>query len=202
MGAPGRTEQVIGTLPMAFSFPAQEYPVMLDACMAYASFGVLKEKMDKNEPVPPYWGFDAEGKPTTDPHEMAKGTRLPIGGHKGFALAILGEVLTALLSQGCIVDEEDAINGQSAPTSHTAIAIKADALMPLDEFRGRTCELVERMEARAPGLHVPGERSFQVQQSMEQAGIVSLKDSLLDELDMLSDQLHMAEVLKREPQNT
>ena len=104
MGAPGRTEKVVGTLPMGFAVPTDHgYPIMLDACMAYASFGVLKAHMDSCTPVPAYWGFDKEGNPTTDPAAMAQGTRLPIGGHKGFGLAVLGEVLLCPFVQGkCI----------------------------------------------------------------------------------------------------
>ena len=184
MGAPGRTDKVIGTLPMGFAVPTDHgYPIMLDACMAYASFGVLRERMEKGEPVPAYWGFDRDGRPTEDPAALAQGTRLPIGGHKGFGIAILGEVLTALLSEGCIVDEIDGINGQAAPTSHTAIAIKVGALMDPERFRARSGELIDRMTARAPDLHVPGQGSFARKTAMLADGSVELKDALLDAFD-------------------
>ena len=198
MGAPGRTDKVIGTLPMGFAFPTDlEYPVMLDACMAYASFGLLKEKMDRGEQVPAHWGYDREGRPTTDPAEMAKGTRLPIGGHKGFGLAVLGEVLTALLSEGCIVDEADIINKQSAPTSHTAIAIKADALMDLDRFKERSGEMVERMCARAPGLHVPGKGSYDKKARMLQDDAIELQDGLISELDALCGAIRIDRIARK-----
>ena len=184
MGAPGRVDKVIGTLPMGFAIPTDHgYPIMLDACMAYASFGLLKEHMEKGMPVPSHWGFDAEGEPTNDPAAMAQGTRLPIGGHKGFGLAILGEVLTALLSEGCIIDEKDTVNHQPNPTSHTAIAIKADALMDMEQFRQRSGELMDRMCARAPGLHVPGQGSYAKKTQMRSQGYIDLKDTLLDTFD-------------------
>ena len=184
MGAPGRADKVIGTLPMGFAIPTDHgYPIMLDACMAYASFGLLKEHLEKGIPVPSHWGFDSEGKPTDDPAAMAQGTRLPIGGHKGFGLAILGEVLTALLSEGCIIDEKDNVNHQPSPTSHTAIAIKADALMDMKRFRQRSGELVDRMCAKAPGLHVPGQKSYAMKAQMQSQGYIDLKDTLLDAFD-------------------
>lgn len=189
MGAPGRTDKVIGTLPMGYAFPTDHgYPVMMDACLAYASFGVLKERMDRGESVPPYWGFDEAGEPTTDPARLAKGTRLPIGGHKGFGLCILGEVLTGLLAHGCIIDEKDGVHGQATPTSHTAIAIKADALMPLDQFKARTGEMIDRMEGRAPGLHIPGQGSQAKRKAMEAAGSIDLSDALVAELNTLAAQ--------------
>lgn len=199
MGAPNRTEKVIGTLPMGYAFPTDRgYPVLFDACMAYASFGALKEKMERGEPVPTYWGFDSEGKPTTDPEELAKGTRLPIGSHKGFGLAVLGEALTAILSEGCVVDEPDPHHGQRSPTSHTAIAIKADALMDLSRFEARSGELIERMQARAPGLHVPGEGAHAKRNRLLQTGTIDLNDTLLEKMDALSASIP-ADNLVREP---
>lgn len=187
MGAPGRTEKVVGTLPMGFAVPTDHgYPIMLDACMAYASFGVLKAHMDSCTPVPAYWGFDKEGNPTTDPAAMAQGTRLPIGGHKGFGLAVLGEVLTALLSDGCLIDEKDELHNHPDPTCHTAIAIKADALMDMDRFRARSGDLIDLMCDRAPGLHVPGQGSSKKKDEFLQAGCIDLKESLLEKLDAFS----------------
>ena len=186
MGAPGRREQTIGALPMGFALPTDHgYPIMLDACMAYASFGLLREKMKKGEPVPEYWGFDGEGRPTADPAQMASGTRLPIGAHKGFGLAILGEALTAILSEGCVVDEPDTVNGQKAPTSHTAIAIKTGALMEEKRFRERAGEMIDRMSARAPGLHVPGQGSHQKAERMRAQNAVQLDEALVEELNAI-----------------
>ncbi|WP_102410093.1 Ldh family oxidoreductase [Beduinella massiliensis] len=193
MGAPNRTEKVIGTLPMGYAFPTDRgYPVLFDACMAYASFGALKEKMDRGEPVPAYWGFDSEGKPTTDPEALAKGTRLPIGSHKGFGLAVLGEALTAILSEGCVVDEPDQLHGQKSPTSHTAIAIKADALMDLTRFETRAGELLTRMQARAPGLHVPGEGAHAKKRRLMEMETIELDGALLEKLDALSARIPTA----------
>ena len=190
MGAPDRTDKPVGALPMGFAFPTDHgYPVMLDVCMAYASFGLLKEKMDRNQSVPAHWGYDEDGAPTTDPARMAKGTRLPIGGHKGFGLSVLGEVLTGLLSHGCIIDEEDTVNGQPSPTSHTAIALKADALLPLAQFNARTGEMLDRMEQRAPGLHIPGQGSFAKRQAMEAADGIDLSEALLAQLNAQAEKL-------------
>lgn len=193
MGAPGRTDKVVGTLPMGFAVPTDHgYPIMLDACMAYASFGVLKARMDSGASVPAHWGFDKAGNPTTDPAAMAQGTRLPIGGHKGFGLAVLGEVLTALLSDGCLIDEKDTVNGQSDPTSHTAIAIKADALMDMERFRARSGELIDRMCARAPGLHVPGQGSYEKKAEMLAEESIDLKETLLEKLDSFCQESQLA----------
>lgn len=195
MGVPGRTDKAIGSLPMGFALPTDHgYPIMLDFCMAYASFGVLKAKIDKGEPVPPYWGFDANGQPTTDPAALAKGTRLPIGGHKGFGMAILGEVMTALLSDYCLINEPDERYHHPDPTCHTAIAIKADALMDLDTFRHRAGDMIDLMDARAPGVHIPGQGSQRSKEKMQADGFIVLKDGLLEKFDDLCGQFDLAKL--------
>ena len=198
MGAPDRVEKVVGTLPMGYAFPTDRgWPVLFDACMAYASFGALKARMDGGEPVPDYWGFDAQGRPTTDPQALSKGTRLPIGGHKGFGLAVLGEMLTAVLSHGCVIDEPDLVHGQASPTSHTAIAMRTDALMSARSFEARTGEMVARMQARAPGLHVPGQGSYASRQRLLGQGSIDLKEDLLEQLDTLCGRIPAPEVTRQ-----
>ncbi len=198
MGAPGRIEKVIGTLPMGYAIPTNhEYPILFDACMAYASFGALKEVMDRNEKVPLHWGFDEEGKQTDDPKRLAKGTRSPIGGHKGFGLAIFGEMITALLSQGCIVDEEDTVHMQKSPTSHTAIAINVGALMGGESFRQRSSELIERMQARAANLRIPGQGSASNKRKILDAGVIELCDDLVNKFDEYSIQLKIVKIRRK-----
>jgi LDH2 family malate/lactate/ureidoglycolate dehydrogenase len=106
MGAPGRLETVSGTTPQGFAVPRGEgrYLLLFDACVAYTSFGVLDERIKAGKPIPSHWGLDENGNPTTDPAAVKKGCRQPIGGHKGFGLSILGELLTGILSDGPVID--------------------------------------------------------------------------------------------------
>lgn len=197
MGAPERTEEVIGTLPMGYAFPTDRgIPVVFDACMAYASFGALKARIERGETVPVHWGLDERGAPTTDPGELMRGTRWPIGSHKGFALAMLGEVLTALLSDGCIVDEVPPAEERRSTVSHAAVAIRPDGLMEQERFRKRADEMLERMEVRAPGLRFPGENSERKRREFLARDAIELREGLLDELDLLCERVG-AEKLSR-----
>lgn len=145
MSAIGRQEKAISTCPMGFGFPTSlEYPVMMDFCLAYASMGLLEEKIKAGESVPSYWGIDKNGNPTTDPAAIKAGTRAPIGGHKGFGLSMLGEVFTGVLSGGEVIDEPNPATGKANSASQAAILIKAGALMPLEQFKARTTTMVEK----------------------------------------------------------
>lgn len=189
MGMTGRTEKSMSALPMGFAYQTeQEYPVMLDACLAYASMGKLNEMAQKGEKTPEWWGADSEGNPTTDPAQMLKGIRYPIGGHKGYALAMLGEVLTGVLSMGCILDQASAADGVTNNASHTALAIKADALMSMDEFKGRTQTLTDIARSLAPGIHIPGMGSNTQKQKLLAQGYIDLTDELARQLNGYADQ--------------
>ncbi|WP_165972353.1 Ldh family oxidoreductase [Paenibacillus piri] len=190
MGAPGRKEKVIGTSPMGYAVPTEnDCHIMFDACLAYASNGVLAEKAEAGESVPAHWGLDSEGRPTGDPAAIAKGTRQPIGAHKGFGLTILGEIITGILADGQIIDEPQDGTGLVGMPSHTAICIKADGLLGARRFRRRTTELAERMEARASGLQLPGQRSARSRNEMIGAGAIELKEPLLARLNEWSAKL-------------
>jgi len=184
MGAPGRKEKVIGTSPMGYAVPTdRDYPIMFDACLAYAANSLITEKIRSGESVPSYWGLDADGKPTTDPAAIAKGTRLPIAGHKGFGLTILGEVITGILSEGQIIDEQQPGTGAVGMPSHTAICIKANGLIGQNEFRRRTTEMLDRMESRAVNLQIPGQRSYEKKSGILASMSIDLKDELVANLN-------------------
>lgn len=187
MGAPGRKEKVIGTSPMGYAIPTNKgYPVMFDACIAYASNGLLHDLAKAGESVPPYWGLDAAGQPTTNPAEISKGTRLPIAGHKGFGITILGEVLTGILSEGQVIDEPQAGTGLVGMPSHTAICIDVDALIGTGQLKKRASEMVDRMSARAENLQLPGQRSFANKMMILATGKVDLEESLIQKINDLT----------------
>lgn len=157
MGAPGRPGACMSALPMGFAYPTQQEPVMLDACMAYASMEKLRVMGREGETAPNWWGYGKDGQPSEDPMDILAGTRLPIGGHKGFGLAMLGEVLTGVMSGGCIMGEKTTEDGAAGATSHTAIAIRADALMDGETFRRRAGSIGQRAVELSEGLHIPGQ---------------------------------------------
>jgi LDH2 family malate/lactate/ureidoglycolate dehydrogenase len=184
MGAPGRKEKVIGTSPMGYAIPTNRaYPIMFDACLAYASNGVLSDKTKAGENVPSHWGLDADGNPTTSPGAIAKGTRLPIGSHKGFGLTLFGEIITGILAEGQIIDEPQSGSGLIGMPSHTAICIKAGSLLGQQAFTNKTTEILDRMEARAPGLQIPGQQSFQRKAKLLREETIDLKSTLVDKMN-------------------
>lgn len=99
-------EKMLGTNPIAIAFPAgKEPPVVVDFASSTVAYGKVEIAKRKGENVPLEWCIDSEGIPTAIPDAMMKGgALLPLGstkdgsGHKGYCLATMVDVLSAVLS--------------------------------------------------------------------------------------------------------
>ncbi|MBT6153336.1 MAG: malate/lactate/ureidoglycolate dehydrogenase [Planctomycetaceae bacterium] len=92
--------------PIAVGFPLPgRSPFILDMAAASAAEGKLKVARNKGVPVPAGWILDSKGQPTTDPNDFytdPMGAILPFGGHKGYGLGLVAEILAgALTGAGC-----------------------------------------------------------------------------------------------------
>lgn len=97
MVPPGMKRIFLGSNPIAFGAPgADEPPVIIDMSTTHAAWGKVIVARQESKAIPPDWGIDAQGKPTTNA-ERAVGLA-PTGGHKGYALALMIEILCAQLS--------------------------------------------------------------------------------------------------------
>ena len=98
----GRTAR-LGTNPISIAVPSNlDGPLYFDLSTAAAAAGKVKLAEARGEHVPSGWVIDAQGRPTTDPAALsAGGALLPLGGEvgfKGYALASMVEILSALLT--------------------------------------------------------------------------------------------------------
>ncbi|WP_211592190.1 Ldh family oxidoreductase [Microbispora sp. H10836] len=101
MPAVGGAAPVVGNNPLAVGVPMPDGPpVVLDMALSEAALGKIRLAAAEGREIPPTWASDAEGRPTTDPQAAIAGMLLPAAGHKGFALALIIDVLTGVLSGG------------------------------------------------------------------------------------------------------
>lgn len=192
MNVLGASPRIIGSSPMGFAAQTnEEYPIMLDICLAYASYGKFQEMADAGEEVPSYWGTDAGIRPTTDPAAIKNGGQAaPIGQHKGMGLSMLTEILTGVLSGGQIIDEKKSETSKGVGVySQTAIVIKADGLMTSEAFKSRTSDVAKRMKALTPTTHIPGQASYEKKKAMEKDGYARLDPELVESLNALAEKL-------------
>jgi LDH2 family malate/lactate/ureidoglycolate dehydrogenase len=152
----GGTKKALGTNPIAFAFPTEREPVVIDLGTSAFMATDLQFRERRGDLLPEGVAIDAEGKPTRDPTAARAGALLPFAGYKGFVLAFAMQAFGVMAASGT-----DATQSYG----YLMIAMKPDLLMPLDEFRRDMTALVARIKAtpRAPGvdeIRIPSERSF------------------------------------------
>ncbi|WP_345817011.1 Ldh family oxidoreductase (plasmid) [Paraburkholderia sp. PREW-6R] len=95
----GGTDARLGNSPVGFGVPNPEgRPFILDMAISVAARAKIRNALKRGESIPGDWATDAQGKPTTDPKAALDGFLLPIGGHKGYGLALVVDLLAGLMS--------------------------------------------------------------------------------------------------------
>ena len=98
-------ERMLGTNPIAIAFPGKEEPpIVIDMATCAAAYGKIEMARRRGEPIPLGWGIDNQGRNTTNPDDPVNGgALLPLGsdrergGHKGYGLAVMVDVLCGVL---------------------------------------------------------------------------------------------------------
>jgi len=98
----GGTEGLLGTNPIGVAFPIPgSDPIIADMATAMVARSRIRHALAAGEKsIPEGWALDPSGQPTTDPAIAVKGSLLPIGGPKGYALSLMVELLCSALSDG------------------------------------------------------------------------------------------------------
>lgn len=95
----GGSDARLGNNPIGFGVPHPGGdPFLLDMAMSVVARAKIRNALKRGESIPDTWGTDRKGRPTTDPAATLDGFLLPIGGHKGYGLALLVDLLAGLLS--------------------------------------------------------------------------------------------------------
>lgn len=95
----GGREARLGNSPVGFCVPNPGgRPVILDMALSMVARAKIRNAAQRGEAIPPTWATDRDGNPTTDPKSALDGFLLPIGGHKGYGLALIVDLFAGLLS--------------------------------------------------------------------------------------------------------
>jgi LDH2 family malate/lactate/ureidoglycolate dehydrogenase len=174
----GGIDLLLSTNPIAIAVPAGDHPtVLLDIATTVAAYGKVKVAAQKGESIPDTWMIDRHGQPITDPNKSSEGSLLPIGGYKGYGLAVMIGLLAGTLNNAAVGKDTIDFNVHHdliTNTGQTIIAVDPSAFGNREQFVERVITLVNDLKAssRLPGVNqirVPGDGAAKsITQRLEQ----------------------------------
>jgi len=153
----GAAKPALGTNPIAFGFPMEGDPLVIDLGTSAFMATELQFRERLGIPLPDGVAIDERGRPTTDAAAARRGALLPFGGHKGFALAL-------------------AMHALGVSAEYLFIAFKPDLFMPLDDYRRALAAEIAAIKVtpRQDGvdeIRIPGERAHRERARLTREGI-------------------------------
>ena len=195
----GGLEMLLSTNPIASAIPAMdEPPIVLDMATTVAAYGKVKAKAARGEMMPEGWMIDREGKPLTDPRRANEGFLLPIGGYKGYGLALVVGLIAGTLNGAAMGRDVIDFNADAETPTNTGqaiVAIDPSAFGEVEEFKRAVDRVIRdlRSSERMPGverIRVPGEMSHEKMVAQKRDGI-AIPPALMGSLDRLAEQLEI-----------
>ncbi|KZX17228.1 L-sulfolactate dehydrogenase [Methanobrevibacter filiformis] len=186
----GGKEPILGTNPIAITIPSEETYLAVDMATSTTARGKLLESERKGQKIPENLALDSEGKPTTDPSEALKGSILPFGAHKGYALAFMIEVLTGPLVNAAFG------KGVTGTANHCNKCTKGDLFIAIDpakfvgtdKFKSETEEFINEVRTSAPNTIIPGDLEAKKIENNYKEGL-AIDKKLYEKLKTICDNL-------------
>ena len=171
----GGRDRIFGTNPIAWAVPVGEArpPLVLDYATSAVAFGKVTLALSKGTSIPEGILLDKHGHPSTNPADLLDdGVLLPFGGHKGYGLILMIELLTQGLSG--FADAPPGEDRIGNPTLITAWSV--EAFLPQDQFQTYVETLLQRIKNSRPAtgfdeILLPGEPEAKTRRHRAEAGI-------------------------------
>ena len=196
MTVPGARSRILGTNPIAWAAPTGTgRTIMLDiATSAVAATKIFAAKTEGRS-IPDTWLVDDAGAPTTDPTIYPEhGAQLPMAGHKGYGLAVLVEILTAVLTGSAMMGEVHSwVADDPVPPNqgHAFLALDVGAMMPREAFFARMATMSAAIKGADPAeggtIYLPGEMEWQRREQALADGIALPEDVLISLRGLAAD---------------
>lgn len=172
IGIPHRAPSC-ASMPPEEANPCAHEPVVMDMAMSQAAVGKVATWLREGRTPPANWGLDAQGKPSTNGEAILKGAVLPMGEHKGSALALIFELLTAALA-GAAFSHQLYAKDQSGVDTHASkifIALNVKAFIEPEEFNRQVSYYLNHLSDAAAPFQYPGERGWLAKRNNLAAGV-------------------------------
>ena len=184
----GGRKKIIGTNPFSVATPAGKHaPFLMDMANTGVARGKIYLARNRHQPIPEGWAIDKDGAPTTDAQAAIDGIILPMAGHKGYALAMMVDVLSGVLTGSGFLSQVHSPykTAEKSNCGHFMIAINIEAFQPLAEFNARMEEYIAELKSvpLAKGhdeVFYPGEIEANNDVGYRRDGLLLPEDTLAD----------------------
>lgn len=153
----GGIDRLLGTNPIAFAFPADDKPLVIDFASATTMWGDVLHHQEIGKPLPPGQAVDVDGHPTLDPLAALAGAIQVWGGARGSSVSVIVQALG-------ILGGSDPIVGENGKWGYFFMAIDPELLLPVSQFKRNISIMRETIESSRPTpggskVRVPGTAS-------------------------------------------
>lgn len=190
----GGSRATVGTNPWAVGVPSSgDAPVVLDMATSTSGKGAIEWHLRAGLPIPQDWALTAEGERTEDAAAGMLGTLFPLGGPKGYAMAVIIDALTGVLTGSAFGPAVFA--SRRHDVGHLMIAIDISRFLPLDSFNKRMESFITQIRSSpiTPGsgpVLLPGEIEYRREQEARRLGVPIPREKLAA-LQRLGEELHV-----------
>jgi 3-dehydro-L-gulonate 2-dehydrogenase len=173
----GGLDPVLGNNPLVFAVPRAKGHVVLDMAMSQFSYGTLESYRKRGEQLPVDGGFDAAGNLTRDPGAIEQSWRpLPVGYWKGSGLAIVLDMIAAVMSLGQATHELAADPLLEAGISQIFLTMNPQALGSTPRTEQIADDIVASLHNSKPAtegrrVRYPGEQTLRVRAENDKLGL-------------------------------
>ena len=185
----GGKEPILGTNPLAIGIPSQSHYVSVDMATSASARGKLLEAKRRGEMIPENVALDADGRPTIDPCEALKGSILPFGAHKGYALAFMIEIMAGPLVNASF---GKAVTGTANPEvkctkGDLIAAIDPSQFVDMEDFKNDVDQFIAEVKSE-PNVFIPGDMEVRNVKKRQEEGI-PLDENLVKQLKEITSKL-------------
>jgi LDH2 family malate/lactate/ureidoglycolate dehydrogenase len=204
MSPEGACQAFFGTNPIAASFPTGKgWPVKIDLATSVVARGNIIAAQKRGQPIPAGWALTVDGEPTTDAAAALAGTVLTMAGHKGYALALMVEIFSSVLSGAAVGPAIGSMYknmDRKQDVGHFFFLLDISAFMDPTEFKRRLGKAIDDIKScrKRPSVNeilVPGERSHQKEKQSFAEGI-AIDEATRKELKALCEELKVKYTLE------
>jgi L-2-hydroxycarboxylate dehydrogenase (NAD+) len=189
---PGGYDPVLATNPIAYGIPTSKKPLVVDLATSKRAWGQVRLANKYQTDLPKNTFYNDKGKLTLNPQEAH--SVLPFGEHKGFALALMVEIMCGSMLGMNNMMLDTGTTGSSFGTKLEdrggfILVIDPSQTSTLDNFKAANTELLEKIKATSKldneNIRIPGEQAGKLEEERISSGEIDLPEEVWEEIKKL-----------------